>query len=190
MKWWLALACCACLSAADVPRLFFSKSFPGSAPAYVAINLDKTGAGDYKEAEDDDNPARFQLTEPEVSEIFALAEKLGYFDHPLESGLKVAFMGSKTFRFTDGARKSEVKFNFSEDADARCCLDESICFWPRAKLDNGRDFRLREGVDTAARAPSGQGLSMGLKKRRVFSGAVFGNNAKTTGRGRNPVTKL
>jgi len=110
-------------SAADVPHLYFSKSFPGSTPAYVAIDVDKTGAGDYREEEHDDSPVRFQLSEPEVAGMFDLAARLGYFDHPLESPLKVAFMGNKTFRFLDGARKNEVKFNFSEDPAAQALAD-------------------------------------------------------------------
>jgi hypothetical protein len=122
LVWWVSLAAA---HAADVPRLYFSKSFPGSTPAYVAINLDKTGAGDYREDEKDDNPVRFQLSEPDVAGMFDLAAKLGYFDHPLESPLKVAFMGNKTFRFVDGARKNEVKFNFSEDPAAQALAD---CF--------------------------------------------------------------
>jgi hypothetical protein len=123
MKWSLALLWCASLAAAGAPHLYFSKSFPGSAPAYVAINLDRTGAGDYREDEKDDNPVRFQLTEPETAAIFDLAAKLGYFDHPLESPLKVAFMGKKTFRFVDGDRKNEVNFNFSEDPSALALAD-------------------------------------------------------------------
>ena len=129
MKWRLALVWCVALAAAypndaaDVPRLYFSKSFPGSAPAYVAINVDKTGAGDYREEANDNQPVRFQLSETEVAGIFDLAAKLGYFDHPLESPLKVAFMGNKTFRFVDGVRKNEVKFNFSEDPAAQALAD-------------------------------------------------------------------
>ncbi len=123
MKWFAALAWCACLSAADAPHLYFSKSFPNSTPAFVAIDVDKTGAGDYREAADDDNPVRFQMSEADVNEIFALAGKLGYFDHPLESALKVAFMGKKTFRYTDGVKKNEVQFNYSEDPDAQTLLD-------------------------------------------------------------------
>jgi hypothetical protein len=123
MKWCLALVWCVCLGAADGPHLYYSKSFPGSSPAYVSIALDRTGAGEYKEEETDDRPLRFQLTEPEAVEIFGLVEKLGYLDHPLESGLKVAFMGAKTFRFENGATKHEVKFNFSEDPEARALAD-------------------------------------------------------------------
>jgi len=123
MKWCLALAWCACLAAADAPHLYYSKSFPGSAPAFVAIDVDKTGAGQYKEAENDDNPVRFQLSAAEAGEMFDLAGKLGYFDHPLESPLKVAFMGGKTLRYLDGARKNEVKFNFSEDPAAQALVN-------------------------------------------------------------------
>ena len=123
MKWCLALAWCACLAGADAPHLYFSKSFPGSSPAFVAIDVDKTGAGQYKEAENDDNPVRFQLSAAEAGEMFDLAGKLGYFDHPLESPLKVAFMGAKTLRYLDGARKNEVKFNFSEDPAAQALVN-------------------------------------------------------------------
>jgi len=123
MKWRLVLLWCGCLSAADIPSLYFSKAFPGSSPAYVAINVDRSGAGDYREEEKDDNPVRFQLSEPEVTPLFELAAKLGYFDHPLESPLKVAFMGTKTLRFVDGAKKNEVKFNFSEDPAAQSLAD-------------------------------------------------------------------
>jgi len=123
MKWCLLLLSCLCLEAAEGPRLYYSKSFPGSVPAFMAITLDKTGAGDYKEAQDDDRPTRFQLSEAETGEIFGLVEKLGNLDHPLESPLKVAFMGTKTFRFENGAARHEVKFNFSEDPAARELAD-------------------------------------------------------------------
>ena len=65
-------------------------------PPYVAISLDKSGAAEYKEAPDDDNPLKFQLDPEETSTIFGLVEKLGYFRNPLESPLKVAFTGMKT----------------------------------------------------------------------------------------------
>jgi hypothetical protein len=58
-----------------------------------------------------------------VGEIFALADKLDRFKRPLESGLKVANMGMKTFRFEDGANSTETKFNYSQDVDARALQD-------------------------------------------------------------------
>lgn len=123
MKWALALALAPLVAGADVPRLVFSKSFPGSAPAYVEITLDRSGNASYKEAADDDQPLRFQVPESDVAVIFGLADKLGHFNHPLEAPLKVAFMGTKMFRFEAGAEKQEVKFNYSEDPDAQALLD-------------------------------------------------------------------
>ena len=111
------------LLAADGPRVEYSKSFPGSVPAFVAVTLERNGDGLYKEAADDENPLKFKLTEAEAAEIFALAQKLDYFRRPLESSAKVAFMGMKTFRWENGAEKGEVKFNFSEDATARAISD-------------------------------------------------------------------
>ena len=122
MKWAVVLAV-APLFAADAPRLVFSKSFPGSVPAYVEITVDRGGNATYREAVDDDQPMKFQVAESDTSEIFALADKLGRFNHPLEAPVKVAFMGMKTFRFENGADKHEVKFNYSEDPDAQALLD-------------------------------------------------------------------
>jgi hypothetical protein len=114
-------AAAACL-AADTPRLFYSKSFPGSVPAYVGISLERSGAGEYRETPDEE-PLRFQLVQGDADQIFALSEKLGKFTRKLESGLKVANMGMKTFRWEEGAKRNEVKFNYSEDPDARALAD-------------------------------------------------------------------
>ncbi len=118
MKWLLALALAAPLAGAGSSRVFYSKSFPGSVPAYVAIVIDKEGRGEYREAPDD-NPVTFQLTPAETAEIFSLTGKLDRFTRPLESHLKVASTGVKTFRYESGAEKNEVQFNYSLDANAR-----------------------------------------------------------------------
>lgn len=122
MRWTLALVV-APLLMADGPRVSFSKSFPGSTPAYVEIAIDRAGNAQYKEAPADDQPLKFQLPESDTNQIFDLAEKLGRFNHPLEAPVKVAFMGMKTFRFESDAGKHEVKFNYSEDLDAQALLD-------------------------------------------------------------------
>lgn len=123
MRWMLALALVPLFAGEQQPQLFYSKSFPGSAPPYVEIHLDRAGNCEYKEAPDDDQPLKFQLTAPDTNEIFSLVDKLGRFNRPLESPLKVAFMGTKTYRYENGAEKHEVKFNFSEDLDARQLQD-------------------------------------------------------------------
>ena len=111
----------AALSAA--PRITFIKEFPGSVPAYVGITVERTGEAVYTEAPKDDYPIKFKLQPAEADEIFTLAGKLENFKRPLESGLKVANMGMKTFRFEDGAARSETKFNYSLDEDAKTILD-------------------------------------------------------------------
>jgi hypothetical protein len=107
---------------ADAPRVLYSKSFPGSSPPFVSITLEKTGAVAYREAADED-PLKLQIAASEAGEIFSLTEKLSFFKRPLEAPLKVANMGMKTFRFENGAESSEVKFNFSQDLDARTLQD-------------------------------------------------------------------
>jgi hypothetical protein len=100
------------------PTLFFSKSFPNSVPAYVSIQLAKSGEIVYKEAVDDEAPVKLKIEPEEAAEMFELAAKLDYFKRPLESGLKVAFMGEKTFRWESDGAPQEQKFNYSQDPDA------------------------------------------------------------------------
>ena len=123
MKTFVLCLLAATLSAADLPKILYSKSFPRSTPAYAAITLDKEGNATYKEATDDDQPLAFKLTPKETGEIFALADALGRFNRPLESGLKVAQTGVKTFRYENGPEKNEVQFNYSLDLDAQRLLD-------------------------------------------------------------------
>ncbi len=113
----------AALAPAGGPRIVYTKSFPGSSPAYVAISIEKSGRAEFKEAPDDDNPLKLRLSEQETGEIFALCEKLAWFKRPLEANLKVANMGLKTFRFEDGQQLNEVKFNYSQDPDAHALVD-------------------------------------------------------------------
>jgi hypothetical protein len=108
---------------ADTPKILYSKSFPGSTPAYVSVDLEQDGRAVYKEAVNDEYPLKFKLDENDVAEIFRLAAKLENFGRPLESGLKVANMGMKTFRWVDGASNKEVKFNYSLDEDAKLLAD-------------------------------------------------------------------
>lgn len=105
------------------PRLIYSKSFPGSNPAWEEITVDNSGAGLYKDDPKDENPLKFQLTDAEKSEMFGLSDKLDHFSHRLESGLKVANMGMKTLRYEAGEKSGEVKFNYTEDLDAKALTD-------------------------------------------------------------------
>ncbi len=112
-----------CAVLAAEPRLYYSKFFKGSVPEFVAINVDPNGHVTYQEAKDDDNPIRVQLPQADAQELFSLADKLDRFQRPLESGLKIANLGEKTFRFEDGKDRHEIQFNYSQDLNAQALLD-------------------------------------------------------------------
>jgi hypothetical protein len=109
--------------ASGTPAIFYSKSFPGSVPAYVSVEVQKDGSTVYQEAVNDEFPVEFKLPQETTSEIFALAGKLDHFKRPLESNLKVANMGLKTLRYVNGTEKNEVKFNYSLEEPARVLVD-------------------------------------------------------------------
>jgi hypothetical protein len=118
-------------------RLFYSRDFKGSAPPYFEVAVSKDGNVEYREAVDDDLPVKFKLAENALGAVFGLAEKLGFFDHSLEAPVKVAFMGTKTFRYENGAQKAEVKFNYSQDPNALALQDwfERVGETARARID-------------------------------------------------------
>jgi hypothetical protein len=126
MKIFTLLMCIAAQSAfssdGDSPRIVYSKSFPQSSPAYVWIAVERAGEVSYKEDADDD-PEKFQLEQSGVDQMFNLAAQLDHFKRPLESGLKVANMGLKKFRWEDGETASEQKFNYSLDESAKALQD-------------------------------------------------------------------
>lgn len=111
------------LAIAADPRIVYSKYFKGSTPEFVVITIEKSGHSTYKQASDDEQPLQFQLTEADAAQVFDLAAKLDHFSHALESPLKVANMGTKTFRYEDGPAVTEVKFNFTEDPNGRVLGD-------------------------------------------------------------------
>jgi hypothetical protein len=148
---WLA-AIAASAFAADAPRVSYTKSFPGSDPAYMGITIAKDGATTYREDAKDDDPETFKLEPDMVQAIFDLADKLDHFKRPLESGLKVAKTGDKTFRWESGADSSEVKFNYSLDANANLLQDwfERISESERAMMNLRRAIRFDKlGVNDA-----------------------------------------
>jgi hypothetical protein len=134
-------------------KLIFTKSFPGSMPPYVSIGIDRTGALEYKESPTDEQPVKAQLAEADVAALFALAEKLGYFKGPLESGLKVANTGKKTFRYEpESGSATEATFNYSTDLAAQQLLDrfEQAAATERAYLELDRTVHFDKlGVNDA-----------------------------------------
>ena len=132
----------ACVAFAGGPTVSYTKSFPGSNPAYMAITVDSDGKATYKE-KDDDDPDTIQLEPGVTQSIFDLTNKLDRFNRTIESGLKVANMGAKTFRWEEGAESHEAKFNYSQDENARTLQDlfERISESQRLFLELKRSIR-------------------------------------------------
>jgi hypothetical protein len=105
------------------PQVIYSKSFPGSIPEWVQITLSKDGKAIYTDQKEDPQPLSFTLSAEQTATIFGLAEKLHFFNRPLESGLPVAKMGEKSFRWVDGDKHFEAKFNYTQDLDAQALHD-------------------------------------------------------------------
>jgi hypothetical protein len=147
----LLLAVAGMAAAADVPRISYTKIFPGSDPAYMATTIDRNGAVTYRETKDEE-PEMFQMEADAVKAVFDLADKLDHFKRPLESGLKVAKTGDKTFRWENGAEASETKFNYSLDENAKTLQDwfERISESERALMLLRRNIRFDKlGVNDA-----------------------------------------
>jgi hypothetical protein len=160
----------AVLSAGE-PTLFYSKTFPGSTPAYAEITLTQTGAGVYREDPADDQPVKFQLSQADTKSMFELAEKLEHFQQPLESGLKVAKTGDKLFRWIDGATKSEQKFNYTLNSDA-----QTLTTWFERITDTERSFLELERTARFDRLGVNQSLlaiQTLVEKKRLVAGEQF-----------------
>ena len=125
MKRLLLLALLATSGLFAQERITFIKVFPGSVPPYCFVQVSKDGALLYKEADNDPNPVQAKMIQANADALFDMAAKLNYFKGPLESGLKVANTGKKTFRYEDAKGvKTEAVFNYSTDPLAQQLLDK------------------------------------------------------------------
>ena len=123
---WLLLGAATLVHASADPgdfRIFFSRSFPKSVPAYFDVSVDSSGAVAYRESEDEE-PLEFEVAAAELAGLLDHVKELDYFRMAVDSNLKVAFTGEKTLRFegADGIA-GETKFNHTSNAAARALLD-------------------------------------------------------------------
>lgn len=137
-------------------KITYTKSFPGSTPAYISVLVAKDGALEYKEAPADDHPVRATLTQADADAMFNLAAQLNHFKSNIESGLKVANTGKKTFGYEDGnGARTQAVFNYSTDPNAQQLLDkfEQIAESERAWLELDRTVHFDKlGVNDALAA--------------------------------------
>jgi len=141
MKTLLLLPCLAACLFAGPAKLTFTKTFAGSIPEFCSVEVDATGALVYKESTNDAQPVTTQLPPSDVTKLFDLAKSLEFFKSPIESGLKVANTGKKTFRYdSEDGKSNEVVFNYSTLEPAQKLLDrfEDIAATERAWSDLDR----------------------------------------------------
>jgi hypothetical protein len=175
MKWAIALIVAGTVGglavAADGARLFYSKSFPGSKPPYVQVNLSRAGEVEYREAPDEDNPLQFHMSDADTNEIFGLVEKADSLKRPLEAHLKVAFMGTKTFRYENGGEKNEVQFNYTQDPAGLALADwfERIAETAQRRIDLERTAK----YDKLGVVDSLLQIEISLDKKRLVAADQF-----------------
>ena len=148
MKTLLLLALFALTASAQ--RIVYTKVFPGSNPAYVKITITQAGALTYQEEANEPEPDKVQLDSATTTAIFDLAAKLDHFKAKIESGLKVAKMGEKTYRWEEGTSGSEAKYNHTNDENARALQEwfEHISESQRLLADLERTYKYdRLGVN-------------------------------------------
>ena len=119
---WAAATLVPASAASGDYRIFFSRTFPGSVPAYFDVVVESSGAVAYRESEDEE-PLEFEIGAGELAEVLEHVKELDYFRIHVDSNRKVAFTGEKIFRYegADGI-SGETKFNYTSNAAARALL--------------------------------------------------------------------
>ncbi|MCU0229353.1 MAG: hypothetical protein MUF01_17125 [Bryobacterales bacterium] len=103
-------------------QLEYVKVFPGSSPEYQQLRIERDGSGVYQEARQEADPVNLQLPAKLAEQLFDLLKELNYLKDPLESGLDIAKMGEKTFRYT-GAQSHQQTFNYTTAPAGQKLLD-------------------------------------------------------------------
>lgn len=116
---------------ASTARLTFVKVFKGSQPEYIRIRVEENGQATCQggRAEEPDEPESLQLSPELTAQLFSLAAELNFFQHlDLDSGQRVAYMGTKTFIYQRGGQRNEVSYNYTQNptADRLSALFEGI----------------------------------------------------------------
>jgi hypothetical protein len=167
----MALCTAAAFAADAEPKVVFTKSFPGSVPAWYSVTVERTGAAEYREDPKDESPIKFHLTEADTAQIFELAGKLDYFKRKLESPAKVARMGDKTLHYEKGSESGDTTFNYTEDPDGRSITDwfERISETERHLIDLERVVKYDKlGVNNALLQ-----LEMTIDNKRLIAPEQF-----------------
>ena len=102
------------------PEIHFTLSFPGGTPPFYTIAVESTGRAEYKSTPDANNAGdpylvEFVASEPTRERLFELARQLNFFDGDFDyTKTKVAFTGTKTLTFKNGAQEHTTSYNWSQ----------------------------------------------------------------------------
>lgn len=100
------------------PTLTYIKVMKGSVPEYTSVTVDLNGVGSYqgRQLDESPKPRPLKLTAGTTQELFRLAASLGNFRSiRLESKIRVANLGEKTFIYRDGVQENKVEFNYTRN---------------------------------------------------------------------------
>lgn len=103
------------------PEISFTLDFPASSPPFYNIGIDSTGRAEYKSTplpknQGDPYEIKFLASDSTRTRIFELAQQLNYFQGSFDyTKAKVAFTGTKTLVFKNGAEEHQTSYNWSEN---------------------------------------------------------------------------
>jgi hypothetical protein len=104
-------------SAGLKPQIMFTLDFPGQPIPRYKISLTEDGQGSYDATGGRDAQARvsFSLGAAAAEPLFSLARQLQFFRGQYAASRKVAFMGTKTFRYSGSDGSGETTFTYTEN---------------------------------------------------------------------------
>lgn len=117
----LTLPCIAAQKPGNLPTLTYTKVLKGSVPEYTSIIVNSDGNGSYdgRQLSETPDPRPMKLSPETTQSLFRLAAKLGDFHSiRLESHVRVANMGLKTFIYQHDGKEYKVQFNYTRNKRA------------------------------------------------------------------------
>lgn len=110
----------------DVPRVTYTRSFKGSNPAFLQVEVSQDGHARFQAKDNDTDPLStldFTATPAAVQETFSRAAALDGFTSPLQSKQKVAYTGDKMLAFDDANHHNAQEFSYTTDPPAAALVD-------------------------------------------------------------------
>jgi hypothetical protein len=119
----LLLGLVACqVASAQSAKLTFRRIFPASTPEFIEITVrEDSDAATYeiRQLEEDPGSAPFEVSPALRAKMFGYAAELHHFQGlDLDVHRKIANLGEKTFRWEQGNKKFETKFNYTLNSPA------------------------------------------------------------------------